>query len=240
MLFFIAEMVHELWFLAATATLIVVAVVLWNRPEPVPTTDEEEEAFELEHRIPVRTDGGRTLASWGMGMALLVAAIAVSTLLLSYFYLRAENPQWPPTGVDDPALGWAAVSLVAAIGAAIASGWARHQIRAGAGRSLVGGLAVSVVLTIGAGLALFVDLLGLDFSAQDHAYGSIFYLLAGALIVLAVIGLVVHGVVLVAAGQGKMTSRRHSAVTNTYRYTTVMAALWLVCSATLYLTPLVT
>ena len=70
--------------------VLVVAVVMWNRPEPVPTSDEEEEAFEAEHDIPVRTDGGRTLASWGMGLAILVGVIAFSTILLSYFYLRAR------------------------------------------------------------------------------------------------------------------------------------------------------
>ena len=76
---------------------------MWNRPEPVPTTEAEEEAFEREHGIPVRVDGGRTLATWGMGMAILVAAIAFGTALLGYFYLRIENETWPPPGVADPA-----------------------------------------------------------------------------------------------------------------------------------------
>ena len=64
-LLFIGEMIHRLALIGFSVVVLVVAVVMWNRPEPVPTSDEEEEAFEAEHDIPVRTDGGRTLASWG-------------------------------------------------------------------------------------------------------------------------------------------------------------------------------
>ena len=97
-LFFIAEMIHQVWLLGVATVAIIVTVVMWNRPVPVSTTDAEEEEFEQRHSISVRTDGGRTLAMWGMGLAMLVGTIAFSTLLLSYFYLRVESPRWPPGG----------------------------------------------------------------------------------------------------------------------------------------------
>ena len=101
-LLFIGEMVHHLALIGVAAAIVIAAVVLWNRPEPVATTEEEEEAFEATHGISVRVDGGRTLATWGMGMAILVAAVAFGTALLGYFYLRIENEDWPPPGVPDP------------------------------------------------------------------------------------------------------------------------------------------
>ncbi len=53
----------------------------------------------------------------------------------------------------------------------------------------------AAVLTLLAGAALLCDLTRLEFTAQDHAYGSIFYLLAGYLLALAVVGLAIDGVV---------------------------------------------
>jgi cytochrome c oxidase subunit I+III len=236
-LFFIAEMIHRLWLLGFAAAAIIVAVVLWNRPEPVPTTEDEEVAFEREHGISVRTDGGRTLAAWGMGLALLVAAIAFSTLLLAYFYLRVESDAWPPPAVGDPPLWLPALSALAAIVAAAATASARRQIEAGSSSRLVVSSAAALVLTASAGLLLIAHLAGLPFSAQDHAYGSIYYVLAGALVAMAVIGVVIDGVVLVAARRRLFTPRRHAAVINAHRFAVVLAAMWIIGTATLTLTP---
>ena len=236
-LFFIAEMVHQVWLLAAAALAIIVTVVMWNRPEPVPTTEAEEEEFEERHRISVRTDGGRTLAMWGMGLAMLVGAIAFSTLLLSYFYLRVESPEWPPAGVGDPAVGRGVAASVAVVAGAIVIGWARRQIADGAARALSIRLAVGGALTALGGLIQIADLASLEFSAQDHAYGSIVYVLGGGMITLALIGVVIDGVVLAAAAQGRFNRRHHAAVANAHRYAVMLAGLWLIGAATLYLTP---
>ena len=236
-LLFVGEMVHRLEVIAVSAAVIIGAVVMWNRPEPVATTDEEEDEFEREHGISVRVDGGRTLATWGMGMSLLVAAVAFSTLLLTYFYLRIENPSWPPEGVADPALGPAAIAAVAVCVSALSVRRAHRGISSGSTATLRNGLVGAGVLTVVAGALLIYDLTTLDFRAQDHAYGSIFYLLAGFLLALALIGLVILSVVLGGVVKGHFSPRRHAAVTNTGRYWSAFTAMWLIGSATLYLVP---
>ena len=188
----------------------------------------------------MRTDGGRTLAAWGMGMAILVATIAFSTLLLSYFYLRVESPQWPPAGVDDPALWRGVAAAVAVVAAAIALGWARRSIGRGSTRRLSIGVLAGGALTAAGGLIQVADLRTLDFSAQDHAYGSIVYVVAGAMVALALVGCVIDGVVLSAAVRGHFTPRRHAAIINAHRYAMVLAGLWAIGAATLYLTPRLT
>ena len=182
-------------------------------------------------------DGGRTLATWGMGMSLLVAAVAFSTLLLTYFYLRIENPSWPPEGVADPALGPAAIAAVAVCVSALSVRRAHRGISGGSTATLRNGLVGAGVLTVVAGALLIYDLTTLDFRAQDHAYGSIFYLLAGFLLALALIGLVILSVVLGGVAKGQFSPRRHAAVTNTARYWSAFTAMWLIGSATLYLVP---
>ena len=191
----------------------------------------------------MRTDGGRTLAAWGMGLALLVATIAFSTLLLSYFYLRVENPQWPPDGVDRPGCCWARRRRRRRHrAAAIAIGWARHHDRATArsptarrsGSSLGGALTAARRAA-----SRSPTWRSLDFSAQDHAYGSIFYVLAGAMIALALVGCRHRRRrARRRAAAASSRRRRHAAVINAHRYAVVLAALWVIGAATLYLTPL--
>jgi cytochrome c oxidase subunit I+III len=236
-LFFIAEMLHSTPMLAGTAGLIILFVILWNRPEPVPTTPAEEVAFEHEHGIPVRVDGGRGLAMWGMGMSILVAAIAWSTVMLSYFYLRIENETWPPAGIGEPGLAWPLVAAAAIIAGAVATTRAHHLVRTGRQQRLVPTLIAGAAVTLVAGAVLLVDLTRLDFTAQDHAYGSIFYLLAGTLLVLAVVGLTIDAVVIGAAVRGEFSSRRFAAVTNAARYGVALAVMWVLGLSTLYVVP---
>ena len=239
-LLFIGEMIHRLALIGFSVAVLVVAVVMWNRPEPVPTTDEEEEAFEADHDIAVRTDGGRTLASWGMGLAILVGVIAFSTILLAYFYLRVENPEWPPEGVSDPALTGAVISCALIVASALAMTAARRSIRSASADRLRAGLIAAGLLTIGAGAVLVVELVRLEFDAQTHAYGSIVYLVGGTVVALGFVGLVINGVVLAAAMRGRFTPRRHAAVTNAWRYWTAMTAMWLIGVGTITLTPALT
>jgi cytochrome c oxidase subunit I+III len=226
----------SIWpFAAACATVLF--FILWNRPEPVPTTPAEEVAFEHEHGIPVRVDGGRGLAMWGMGMSILVAAIAWSTVMLSYFYLRIENETWPPAGIGEPGLAWPLVAAAAIIAGAVATTRAHHLVRTGRQQRLVPTLIAGAAVTLVAGAVLLVDLTRLDFTAQDHAYGSIFYLLAGTLLVLAVVGLTIDAVVIGAAVRGEFSSRRFAAVTNAARYGVALAVMWVLGLSTLYVVP---
>ena len=236
-LLFIGEMVHHLALIGVAAAIVIAAVVLWNRPEPVATTEEEEEAFEATHGISVRVDGGRTLATWGMGMAILVAAVAFGTALLGYFYLRIENEDWPPPGVPDPGLLVPALGVIAMAAATAAMARAHRSVRRGAFTELRGSLIGAGVLTLVAGGLQLYDLTTLDFSAQDHAYGSIFYLVAGFLLALALVGLVIDGVVAGAAIRKEFTRRRYAAVTNATRYSIALFVMWVAGTATLYLVP---
>ena len=57
------------------------------------------------------------------------------------------------------------------------------------------------------------------------------------MIALALVGVVIDGVVLAAAMRGRFSRRRHAAVANAHRFAVVLAALWVIGAATLYLTP---
>ena len=65
-------------------------------------TEQEKESFEQAYGIPVRPYGSRTVDHGAMIMAIVIAAIALASLLFSYTYIRLQNPVWPPAGVSVP------------------------------------------------------------------------------------------------------------------------------------------
>jgi cytochrome c oxidase subunit I+III len=239
-LIFVAELVKVRWVIAAGALILTAAVIRWNRPEEPPMTVEEEDAFEREHGVPVNAGGSVVVATWAMGLLILFMAIAFSALLLSYFYLRLENPTWPPPGISNPGLGWAiaAAALVVLSGRGVYA--ALGRVRSGDQPGFIGALVVTLVLA-GAGAALqFRDVAQFEFGGTHHAYGSIFYTLAGFIFVAAAAGLIMLAMTLFYAVRGQYDSRRHATVANIARYWTAAVVVWVIGFGTLYIGPRLT
>ncbi|MBW3668500.1 MAG: hypothetical protein KY443_04730, partial [Actinobacteria bacterium] len=101
------------------------------------------------------------------------------------------------------------------------------------------GLAVSGGLAAGAFGVLVGDIAAMDFTAQDHAYGSIFFTLGGFVLVMAAITAVLDGFVLWQSLHGRFTTRRHAPVANAARFGVAAAVVWAVGLGTLYVVPAV-
>jgi cytochrome c oxidase subunit I+III len=239
-LIFIAELFKFRWAIALGVVVLVVAGIMWNRPEEPPMTEEEEDAFEREHQVPVNAAGSVVISMWGMGMVMLFLGIALGALLLSYFYLRLENPAWPPPGTAEPPLTrmLLAAGLVAAATRAIhvAVGW----LRDGRQRRFVVGLAVALALMVGGIAVQILDVVAHEFTWTAHAYGSIFYTLAGFGVVVAVGAVIMGTIVLYWALRGIYTRRRHATVANVARFWTAAMVMWVIGYGTLYLAPYLT
>ena len=237
---FAAELTKLRWGIAVGAAIVTAAVIAWNWPQEAPMTVEEEAAFEAEHGVPVNAGGSVVVAAWGTALVILVVAVAFSALLLSYFYLRLENPQWPPPGIADPGVGRVilATGLVVASGAVVQA--ALRRLRAADQRGFIAALAVAFALAGGGAVVQLLDIAGLGFGWTDHAYGSIFFLLAGFVVMVAVAALIVVALTLYWAIGGHYTARRHANVTNIARFWAAMVVIWVVGFATLYLGPQLT
>jgi cytochrome c oxidase subunit I+III len=252
-LVFIAELVKLRWVIAVGALVLVVGLIGWNRPEDPPMTVEEEDAFEREHDVAVNAGGSVVVATWAMALLIVFMGIAFSSLLLSYFYLRLENPVWPPPGIADPGLtgtpparrsrlgrAWAAV----AAGLVVASGRAVHaalrRVRADDRPGFVAALVAALALGVAGAAVQVRDLAGLGFGGTEHAYGSIFYTLSGFVFVAAAAGLIMLAMALYYAVRGVYTSRRHTTIANIARFWTAAAVVWVVGFGTLYLGPRLT
>ena len=239
-LIFAAELAKLRWGLAVGAVIVTAAVIAWNWPQEAPMTVEEEDAFEAEHQVPVNAGGSVIVAAWGTALVILVVAVAFAGLLLSYFYLRLENPQWPPSGIADPGVGRAilAAALVVASGAAVRA--ALRRVRAADQRGFIAALAAALALAGGGAVVQLSDIARLGFGWTDHAYGSIFFLLAGFVVMVAAAALIVVALTLYWAIGGHYTARRHANVANITRFWAAMVVIWVVGFATLYLGPRLT
>jgi len=237
---FASELLKLRWGIVASAVVVIACALAWNRPDPPPMTREEELDFERTHGVPVRAYGSLVVPRWGMGLAILFASIFFGSLLLGYFYLRLENPVWPPEGVAEPSLLVAAIStLVVVAGAGSVYGGLR-AIRDDDTGGLLRGLLAGTAAAVAGGAILVVDLLQLDFGSTDHSYGAIFHTLAVAALVVVLFACVMACSTAVYAAKGHYHAYRLSPVDNLSRFWIAAAVLWVLSIGTLYLSPYLT
>ena len=240
LLIFLAELVKIRLAAGLGALIVVVAAIGWNWPDPAPMTEDQEAVFERVHDVPVNAGGSVVIAAWGMGVAILFLAIMFASFLLSYFYLRLSNPQWPPPGIAAPGLARTAVAavLVLASGAAVRA--ALQRIRAADQRGFLLGLAGALVLVLAGSALQIADVVALEFGGTEHAFGSIFYALAGFIAVVTFIAVVMGATTVFWAVRGLYTARRHAAVANVAKFWAAMVVFWVAGFGTLYLGPVLT
>jgi cytochrome c oxidase subunit I+III len=236
-LIFLSELVKLRWGAGVGLLIIIASVIAWNWPQPAPMTADEEDAFEREYGVPVNAHGSVIVARTGTLLAMLFVAVAFAALVLSYFYLRLENPDWPPVGVADPPLIRTAVAAVLVVAAAAAVPFAHRRIARGDMRGFGGGLRAAVGLGVAGVTVQVVDLVLLDVAWRAHAYGSIFFTLAGFVIAVAAALLIMLTMVVYWSRKGTYTYRRHAPIANVARFSVTAAVIWVLGFAVLYLGP---
>jgi cytochrome c oxidase subunit I+III len=239
-LIFLSELVKLRWGAGVGALVIIVGAIGWNWPQPAPMSVEEEDDFEREHQVAVNAGGSVVVATWGMALAILFIGIMFASFLLSYFYLRLENPAWPPAGIAEPGLTRAILGalLVVASGAAVYA--ALRRLRAADQRGFVLGLVAALALAGGGAVVQLLDIAQLGFGGTAHAYGSIFYTMTGFVSVVTAGAMIMVAMTLFWALRGLYTWRRYAAVANVARFWTTMVIVWVVGFGTLYLGPRLT
>ena len=236
---FAAELLKLRWGAFVGIGIVAIGAIGWNWPEEVAMTEEEEHAFEEEHEVPVKAGGSLTIARWGMGLMVLFVSIAFVSMLLSYFYLRLENPLWPPSDIDPP-LATTVLATIGVLGGGFAMFRALQAIRDGRSLVMRRWLFAAVPLAAG-GLALKIfEMAGLDFSSQSHAYGSIFHLLSWFMICVGIAAVFMAVLLLVWSYRVFYTARRHVPVDNVALFWLAMTIIWVIGMGVLYLAPRLT
>ncbi len=228
--------------LGALAGLIVVAVAVvgWNWPDPLEVSDDEADAFEQRHGIPLRTHGSPIISRWGLGLAVTFLSVALGSFLLSYFYLRLENEIWPPPGIESPALGWGAMAAIAMLAAATTARLALDRAQHGAIDGMRAAIAATLAFVSVAVYSLWQPIGEVADVADEHAYGSIVVALGGFLVSIAVAGIVMGAMTLWWSWRLGFSARHHNPVVTWWRYTISLVTMWAAGGGAIFLGPVLT
>lgn len=170
---------------------------------------------------------------WGMAIFAATEATLIGSIIGSYFYLRFNTSHWPPPGTPKPALLGPIVLTVALVASLVpfqaAVSAARRGLR---GRTLA--LVALATCIQGVYLAIQIHLFVgnlTQFTPQQSAYGSIYYVLLGADHAHVAVGLL-FDVWLLARLSSRLTPYRLVALEASGLYWIVVAALTVAVTAT--------
>jgi cytochrome c oxidase subunit III len=198
-------------------------------------TDLIEERF-ISRRRPEGIET-RPMGWWGTVLLAAVLATTYAALYFTYVYLRVSNVDWPPEGIDPPALGLAGLSALALAVSALP---VRLSLQAERARALIAYrlVLVAAVALGGVHIALVIaDWLRVPFAVDEHAYGSLYFVVPGFHLTLVGIGLAMALVLLLLSWHEEATAMLHIGTRSLtlYWYVTVVGGLGVL--AVVYIIP---
>jgi cytochrome c oxidase subunit 3 len=141
-------------------------------------TSDERPTLDVSH-LPTHAFGARDPLWWAVVLLVAIEGTMFVLLLISYFYLRENSPEWPTAGIGthDLALGTASALCLFAAAPTV------HMCNRAALREDIPGmrrwlLAMTVLIAASLVLRLF-EMHGLPFRWDEHAYGSVFWTILG-------------------------------------------------------------
>jgi cytochrome c oxidase subunit III len=191
---------------------------------------------ETARSLPMR---GHPTGWWGMVMLITTEATLFSLFFFTYFFLRAQSPEWPPAGIEPPELGliWLMTGLL------LFSSAPMHLADRAIRKGRTGSLRVGLALTFALG-ASFLGLQGVEYASaidefvpQTNAYGSLFFTITGFHGLHVFVGLSMNLVIQVRSWRGHFDAERHLPVQLTAMYWHFVDAVWVVILFALYLSP---
>lgn len=174
---------------------------------------------------------------WGVLGVVTIEGIVVATLLVSYFYLKAQAAAWPPPGVEPPDLLLPSVNVVLLGASAFTMWWAGQGINRGNKTVLAIGTGASVLLATLVLVLRTVQMAEFEFAWNDHAYGSIVWTITGFHYTHVASAIVGTAVVTILSIRGYFTPERQLGVVVDTLYWYFVAGIFLPIWLVLYISP---
>lgn len=187
--------------------------------------------------LPNLVKGSRAPLWWGMVMLLVIESAVVGTLITTYFYLRMNHAEWPPAGVDPPELLLPTVNTLVLLASSVPMYLADHGITQGKTRQLFWGMVGSIVLGLTFLTLKVVEYSDVSYHWDDHAYGSIVWLIIGFHSAHVASVILKSVFVAVLAWRGYFNAERLLGVQVNGLYWHFVVAIWLPLYAVVYWAP---
>ena len=231
-------MLAKLYLLAGVGGLVaLIALIVWLWPSQRERELLQESELSERAGLPIVTTGSRMIGWWGMVFLLITLAVILASLLFSYFYIGLQSALWPQGELPLPELRLPGLALTSLVLSAAPMAWALSNIRRNHSGLTLLGLVLSFFLgAVFLGLQ-FYTLLELPFTPQTNAYGSLFYVLNGFLLLLALTGLALGTGAQFRTGLGHFNARNFVALQNVALFWYFVVGTGLVIFMTLYVSP---
>jgi cytochrome c oxidase subunit III len=187
--------------------------------------------------ITAFASGTNAVAWWGIFFLIVIELTVFSTLISSYFYLRAAVADWPPDGISPPSLLLPTANSLFFIASVIPIALSVRRIKQGNQRGLLIYLAVAFVMG-----AIFLALKYVEYSDSPYlwttnAYGSIVWTMVGFHSAHVFATLLKIAAIAVAAWQGTFDEVRHAAVEGNALYWYFVVGIWVPLYFVIYWAP---
>jgi cytochrome c oxidase subunit I+III len=240
------------WFALLGAVLGFASIATWHWPENRdglvphfggrPADDDPRPERPSRH---VRADELSTCHSgtqaplfWGMLLFILIEAVFFAALIVSYYYLRGMEAEWPPGKTPRPDLRLPITYTLVLIASSIAMHVGDKSIQKGNTRMLVRAQTTALSLAV-----LFLVLKGIEYAVvvpdrwYTDAYGSLTWAMSG-FHATHVLSVVLKGVVVLAlARRGYFTAERRLGVQINGIYWHFVVVIWLPLFFTIHIFP---
>ena len=222
------------------ALLTFIIMVIWHWPNRQ-QRDMDYAAAGPPGALPTSTVatsvGVKPLFHYGMLGLILIETVVFASLIVSYFYLRAGAPEWPPDNLSPPELLLPTINALILFGSSIPIYIADQGIRKGNQNRLKIGLAIGFFMGAIFLILKYIEYSGLGYDWNTGAYGSIVWTITGfhsAHVVALLLKTLVVGVL---AFQGYFNGRRNAGVQANGFYWHFVVLVWVPLYFTLYISP---
>ena len=237
---FVFATYHWWYMTVAAGVLAVVAILwwLWTGTAPIPEKPEKHVGRGLV--LPLYSSGPTSVGWWAMCITMVGDMTAFVGLVFAYFFFWTIQPDFPPAGIDPPALGWlvAGVALVILSWGVMVLARGRHARGAVAWARWIP--ALSGLPALGALVAFAAAAWDADLQPTRHAYDATCWVLILWLAAHVGAGLVMQGYCAARSLAGRMTPEYDADFWNVALYWHFLLVTGVVTFALLGLFPLLT
>lgn len=144
----------------------------------------------------------------GMLLVVMADAMVLAGLMAAWYVIKGQTLSWPPKGVQIDTYMATVVTITSAM-SSFSAAWAVSAAKRNDQRSA----GVAVILTVVLGLAmvnaLWYNLTHLEFGVATHAFGTLYHLLIGYVLVHVALAVVAFFVAGARAVAGQLGARNH-------------------------------
>jgi heme/copper-type cytochrome/quinol oxidase subunit 3 len=182
------------------------------------------------------THTGRSVGWWGLVWLVATEATLFGLLLFGNFYLRANAPQWPPEGVDEPEMVLSGIRTALLLGSSLPAFLAERAGKRGRRRAMLWWLATTWLMgaVFLAGHIQEWAVLWKDLKPSSNAYGSVFYTITGFHAAHLAVGLIIVAYLWFRGLRGRYVGERTEPLEIGLWYWHFVDVVWIAVYSSLY------